>query len=108
MSDFLTNTTKKYNLIKYCLLKWSYNFYKKQLSGDQVVYLADIDGFTVTIGTSRTTVLKFTYDQEEADARRFACGKFIVTRYSVQRMIISFSDTLLSNHVTRKYQTLNQ
>ena len=92
MSDFLTNSTNKYHLIKHFLLKWRYNFFKK-FSGNQVVYLADIYGFTIKIGTSTTTVLEFTYDQEEVDTRIFAYGKFIMTRYSVQRMIISFSDT---------------
>ena len=58
-----------------------------------MVYLADIYGFTSKIGTSKAKVLEFTYNQEEADARMFAYGRFIMTRYSVQRMIISFSDT---------------
>ena len=84
MSDFLTNSTNKYHLIKYFLLKWCYSFYK-EFSGNQVVYLADIYGFTTKIGTSTTTALESTYDQEEVDTRIFANGKFIMTRYSVQR-----------------------
>ena len=58
-----------------------------------MIYLADIDGLTTKIGTSTTTVLEFTCDQEEADTRMFAYRKYIAIRNSIQRLIIFFPDT---------------
>lgn len=87
---FLSNPKNKINLVNYLFQSWKTS---PPLSGDQELYLANLDG-SITHVTSETWFeLDWSTDHEEADTKMFVIAHYLANKYELSRLIIVTPDT---------------
>ena len=92
LSSYLSSSRNKENLINFLFKKWQ-SILSKNLTLNQTLYLANLDGTTLKITSEETTVIDLICDHEEADSKMFVYCHFALTENMLQRIIICSPDT---------------
>ena len=82
------------------------------LSGDQQLYLANLDG-TITLTTAETSFdLDWTTDHEEADTKMFVLAHYLDTNFKPSRIVIVTPDTdvvvIACYQFSKKFESLKE